>query len=116
MTGVEIIVAVIAALGGGGLFKIFDVFIMRKKNTFDEGAAFREEYRKRINDLEEDMEVLKTALREQELEKQKWQSGYNKLFYQFKEYQIKTIQILIKNGLDTDGLITDIEHIGHISM
>lgn len=112
--GVEIIVAIIAAIGGGGLFKIFDVFFMKKKAAFDEGAAFRAEYRQRIDDLEEDMEVLKKALKEQELEKQKWQTGYNRLFYQFKEYQIKVLQVLIKNDLDTDGLVTEIEHIEHI--
>ena len=112
--GVEIIVAIIAAVGGGGLFKIFDVFLAKKKNVFDEGAAFREEYRKRIDDLEEDMEVLKKALKEQELEKLKWQNGYNKLFYQFKEYQIRTIQVMINNGLDTDGLMTEITHIERI--
>lgn len=107
--GVEIIVAIIAAVSGGGLFKVFDVFMNRRKNNFDEGKAFRDEYRQRIDDLEEDMGLLKTTLKDEIREKERWKKEYNKLFYQFKEYQIKVLQTLVKNNLDTDGLNLDLD-------
>ena len=109
--GTEIIVAIIAAVSGGGLFKIFDVILAKRKNNFDEGKAFRDEYRQRIDDLEEDMEIIKKALSEEVRLKEKWKSEYGKLFFQFKQYQILVYETLVKNGLETDGLTLNIEYV-----
>lgn len=99
--GSEIVIAIIAALSGGGIFKFLDFILGRRKNTFDEGKAFRDEYRQRIDDLEEDMAIMKEALKEEQKEKDRWKREYNKLFYQFQQYQIEILATFKKNELDT---------------
>lgn len=113
--GLEIVIAIVGAISGGGLFKIFDVFMNNRKAKFDEGAEFRREYRDKINELEEDVSMLKVELKDSRQRESQWKQHSEKLFFDFRQYQLKVYQLLTHKdiqalNLDTSDFIKEIEY------
>lgn len=110
----EIVIAVISAVSGGGIFKGFEIWISKKKNDFDLDAQFRAEYREKIEELEKDIDMLKRELRESMRRESEWKSHSEKLFFDFRQYQLDVYQLLLHKdiqaieGLDTSKFVKEI--------
>lgn len=96
----EIIIALISALLGGGIFKGIDAFVNRKKMTNDEDRAWRQEYRERVDDLEDDQKSLREELNAAYRREAEWKLHCENMFFDFKQFQLEMYQVLVSNGID----------------
>lgn len=112
MTGVEILTAVGAAIGGGGIVKLVEMYVNRKGTKFNEEkdlrAEFRADYKERIEDLEKDVLELKNELKSALTTATEWKTKYDSLYFEFKTFQVEMYQVLINNGIDAKTYIKDV--------
>ncbi len=96
----EVIIALIAALLGGGIFKGVDAFVNRKKISNDEDRQWRQEYRSRVDDLELDQKELREELQLSYRREAEWKLHCETMFFDFKQFQLDMYQVLMSNGID----------------
>jgi hypothetical protein len=101
-----IITAGISALTGGGLIKGMEVWLNKKKNSFDQNKAFRDEYRGDIKDLRIEISAIKNEhlvekkAREKAEDKADWWKDYAQaLVMQFRFFQLDMKEVLKSNGI-----------------
>lgn len=95
-------IAIISAISGGGAFKIFDLFLNKRKTEFDEGVQFRREYKDKIDELEEDVIMLKTELRDSKRRESEWKAHSEKLFFDFRQYQLDVYELILNKEIQVE--------------
>jgi hypothetical protein len=111
----EAILALISAVVGGGIFKGFDWWLNKKKVNFDEDRAWRTEYRGQIEDLQQDIKVLKEELGDARSKEDEWRIHCEQMFWGFKQFQLQMYQVLLLNNIDPTDYIKEIQMPGERS-
>lgn len=101
-----IITAGISAVTGGGLIKILEWWLSKKKSTFDEGKAFREEYRGDIKELRTEITAMKTDYLAEKRSREKaennadwWKDYAQSLTMNFRLFQLDMREVLKSNNI-----------------
>lgn len=102
----SILTAGISALTGGGLIKIMEMWLNKKKSAFDEGKAFREEYRGDIKELRTEIAGMKEDYlkekksRERAEDRADWWKDYAQaLTMNFRLFQYDMREVLKSNNI-----------------
>lgn len=101
-----ILTAGISALTGGGLIKLMEMWLNKKKSVFDEGKAFREEYRGDIKELRTEIAGMKEDYlkekksRERAEDRADWWKDYAQaLTMNFRLFQYDMREVLKSNNI-----------------
>lgn len=101
-----IIVAGVSALTGGGFIKIVEVWLSKKKNSFDQNKQFRDEYRSDIKDLRAEISTIKNEYtverkaRERAEDRADWWKDYAQaLTMNFRLFQYDMREVLKSNNI-----------------
>lgn len=101
-----ILTAGISALTGGGLIKMMEMWLNKKKSVFDEGKAFREEYRGDIKELRTEIAGMKEDYlkekksRERAEDRADWWKDYAQaLTMNFRLFQYDMREVLKSNNI-----------------
>lgn len=102
----SILTAGISALTGGGLIKMMEMWLNKKKSVFDEGKAFREEYRGDIKELRTEIAGMKEDYlkekksRERAEDRADWWKDYAQaLTMNFRLFQYDMREVLKSNNI-----------------
>ena len=103
----EIIIALVSAVTGGSLLKVFDTWLNRAKLKNDKAKQSRDEayresesLRSQIKDLKEEMKTIETTADD-------WRAQYWDARTRYEIFKIKVAQLLLENGVSPSDLFKE---------
>jgi hypothetical protein len=101
----DILMAIGAALGGGGFIKLLEAWLSRTKYRSEQDKQFRDELRGEAEDLRKQIIALKEELRLAEKELDEFKEKYWKLYMEYNEFKLAVYGILLQNGIDPKDIM-----------
>lgn len=101
MGWLEITLALVSAVFGGGLLKIADTMINKNKVKFDQNAAWRSEFRTDMDILRKEFKDLQVDFRAERKAREDAEDTTDRLRYEFERFKIQMYKVLTDNRIDT---------------
>ncbi len=101
----ELILAVVGALGGGGILGILGFILNRQKQKFEESKQFRDELKDQASILRTQIESLKVEIKQKETELEMWRERYWKIFTESQMFAISVKAILVSHNIDPAAVL-----------
>jgi hypothetical protein len=102
----SVITAGVSALTGGGFIKLMEMWLSKKKSAFDEGKAFREEYRGDIKELRSEITAMKEDYSKEKRSRERaedradwWKDYAQALTMNFRLFQYDMREVLKSNNI-----------------
>lgn len=103
----DILIAILSALGGGGILKYAEAWLNRSKQKTDVNKEFRDEYRGDIKSLRDDIKQIKEELHDEKTARIKaednadwWKDYAQDVVIKFRFFQLDIKEVLKSNGID----------------
>ena len=103
----DIFVALSAAGVGGGVLKMTELWLNRSKTKGETDQKYREELRNESASLRDQIEGLKTEIKEKEREIDDWRTKFWNLYTEYSVFKIQVANILTQNNVDASFLWKD---------
>lgn len=102
---VDVIVALVSAITGGGLVRLLEVWLSKQKNKAEQDKLFRDELRSEGDALRARIKELKEELEAREKEVDEYKEKYWKIYTEYSQFKITVYSILVKHGLSPEDIM-----------
>lgn len=103
----DIAIALVSAVTGGGLLKVFDTWLNRAKLKNETAKQSRDEAYRESESLRTQIKELKDEIKTTEASMDDWRAKYWDARTKYEVFKIKVAQLLIENGVSPSDLFKE---------